>query len=72
MTSSTTSSHGVKLMTTPQYKTRLTDALRARYIGSKGWHDVTFYSFIEKGAREHPDRLAFIDEIRSLTYRELK
>ena len=72
MTSSTTSADGVQLMTTPQYKTRLTDALRARYIGSKGWHDVTFYSFIEKGAREHPDRLVFVDENRSLTYAQLK
>jgi len=72
MTNSTTRANGVELMTTPQYKTRLTDALRARYIGSKGWHDVTFYSFIEKGAREHPNRLVFIDETRSLTYGELK
>ena len=72
MTSSTTSADGVQLMTTPQYKTRLTDALRARYIGSKGWHDVTFYSFIEKGACEHPDRLVFVDENRSLTYAQLK
>ena len=72
MTSSTTRTNGIKLMTTPQYKTRLTDTLRTRYIGSKGWHDVTFYSFIETGALEHPDRIVFIDESRSLTYRELK
>jgi non-ribosomal peptide synthetase component E (peptide arylation enzyme) len=72
MTSSPTGAHGVKLMTTPQYKTRLTDALRTRYIGSKAWHDVTFYDFIEKRALEHPDRLVFIDETRSLTYGELK
>ena len=72
MTNSTISAHSVTLMTTPQYQTRLTDALRTRYIGSKAWRDVTFYSFIKKGACEHPDRVVFIDERRSLTYGELK
>ena len=72
MTQSATHTSNIKLMTTPQYKTRLTDALRTRYIGSKAWHDVTFYDFIEKRALEHPDRLVFIDETRSLTYGELK
>ncbi len=65
-------SQGVKLMMTPQYKTRLTDSLRARYVASGAWHDVTFYHFIEKGALAHPDRIVFIDEVRSLTYGELK
>lgn len=72
MTGPTTKAQGIKLMTTPQYKTRLTDALRKRYIDSKAWHDVTFYDFIEKRALEHPDRIVFIDETRSLTYGELK
>ena len=72
MTSPTHNAQGIKLMTTPQYKTRLTDSLRSRYIDSKAWHDVTFYDFIEKRALEHPDRVVFIDETRSLTYGELK
>jgi non-ribosomal peptide synthetase component E (peptide arylation enzyme) len=72
MTSQTIHAQSIKLMTTPQYKTRMSDALRKRYIDSKAWHDVTFYDFIEKRAREHPDRVVFIDEIRSLTYGELK
>ena len=72
MTSPTTNAQGIKLMTTPQYKTRLNDSLRKRYIDSKAWRDVTFYDFIEKRASEHPDRLVFIDETRSLTYGQLK
>ena len=72
MTSPTTNAQGIKLMTTPQYETRMSDSLRKRYIDSKAWHDVTFYDYIEKRAREHPDRLVFIDETRSLTYGQLK
>lgn len=62
----------MKLMTTPQYETRLTEKLRNRYVQSKTWHDVSFFHYIEKGATEHPDRLVFIDETRSLTYAQLK
>ena len=54
------------------FDTRLTDALRQRYVTSHAWHDVTFYDFIEKRAREKPDHLVFIDDMRSLTYRQLK
>ncbi len=72
MTSPTSNAQGITLMTTPQYKTRLTDSLRKRYIDSKAWQDITFYDFIEKRAHEHPDRLVFIDETRSLTYGQLK
>ena len=60
------------LYTTPQYQTRLTPALRERYIASKGWHDVTFYDFIVQRAAEHPERIVFSDETRSLTYGQLK
>ena len=62
----------IAVYTTPQYKTRLTDALRQHYVDSGGWHDVTFYDFIVQRAAEHPERIVFIDETRSLTYRELK
>lgn len=62
----------MNLYTTPQYKTRLTDALRKRYIASKGWHDITFFDFIAQRAAEHPERTVFIDETRSLTYGALK
>ncbi len=72
MTSPTTNAQGIKLMTTPQYKTRMSDSLRKRFIDSQAWQDVTFYDFIEKRALEHPDRLVFIDETRSLTYGQLK
>lgn len=72
MTSPTTNAQGIKLMTTPQYKTRMSDSLRKRYTDSNAWHDVTFYDCIERRAREHPDRIVFIDETRSLTYGELK
>ena len=54
------------------FDTRLTDALRQRYVTSHAWHDVTFYDFIEKQALEKPDQLVFIDDTRSLTYRQLK
>jgi non-ribosomal peptide synthetase component E (peptide arylation enzyme) len=59
-------------MSTPKYETRMSDTLRQRYVASKAWHDVTFYSFIEQRALEHPNRVVFIDETRSLTYGELK
>jgi acyl-CoA synthetase (AMP-forming)/AMP-acid ligase II len=72
MTRPTTNPQGIKLMTTPQYQTRLSDSLRKRYIDSQAWRDVTFYDFIEQRASEHPDRLVFIDETRSLTYGQLK
>ena len=62
----------MNLYTTPQYKTRLTDSLRMRYIESKGWHDITFFDFIAQRAAEHPERTVFIDETRSLTYGALK
>ncbi len=62
----------MNLYTTPQYKTRLTDSLRKRYIQSKGWHDITFFDFIAQRAAEHPERTVFIDETRSLTYGALK
>ena len=54
------------------FDTRLTDALRQRYVDSHAWHDVTFYDFIEKRALEKPNHLVFVDDTRSLTYRQLK
>jgi len=52
--------------------TRLTPALREKYIASGAWQDVTFYHYLELRAREHPDRVVFIDANRSITYGELK
>lgn len=59
-------------MTVAQFETRLTTQLRDRYIKSGAWKDVTFYSCLERRAAEHPDRVVFVDERRSLTYKELK
>ena len=59
-------------MTVAQFQTRLTTELRNRYIKSGAWKDITFYSCIERRAIEHPDRVVFIDERRSLTYKQLK
>lgn len=60
------------MMTVAQFETRLTTQLRDRYIKSGAWKDVTFYSCLERRAAEHPDRIVFVDERRSLTYKELK
>lgn len=60
------------MMTVAQFDTRLTTQLRDRYIKSGAWKDVTFYSCLERRAAEHPDRIVFVDERRSLTYKELK
>lgn len=54
------------------FDTRLTDALRQRYVTSQAWHDVTFYDFIQKRALEKPDQVVFVDDTRSLTYCQLK
>ena len=59
-------------MTVAQFETRLTTELRNRYIKSGAWKDITFYSCLERRAVEHPDRIVFIDERRSLTYKQLK
>ncbi len=59
-------------MTVAQFDTRLTTQLRDRYIKTGAWKDVTFYSCLERRAAEHPDRIVFVDERRSLTYKELK
>ena len=59
-------------MTVSQFQTRLTTELRNRYIKSGAWKDITFYSCIERRAIEHPDLVVFIDERRSLTYKQLK
>lgn len=59
-------------MTVAQFETRLTTQLRDRYIKSGAWKDVTFYNCLERRAAEHPDRIVFIDERRSLTYKQLK
>ena len=54
------------------FETRLTDSLRQRYVNSGAWRDVTFYDFIEQRALDRPDQVAFTDDVRSLTYAELK
>ena len=52
--------------------TRLTPALRKKYIDSGAWKDVTFYHYLEERARVHPDRVVFIDANRTITYAGLK
>ena len=54
------------------FKTRFTRALREQFIQSGAWRDQTFYHHIELRAKQHPDRVVFIDEHRSITYAQLK
>lgn len=54
------------------FKTRFTPALREQFIQSGAWRDQTFYHHIELRAKQHPDRVVFIDEHRSITYAQLK
>ena len=55
-----------------EYKTRLTNSLRDEFVKNKAWHDLTFYHYIDKSAKEFPERVVFIDDHRTLTYFQLK
>jgi non-ribosomal peptide synthetase component E (peptide arylation enzyme) len=55
-----------------EYKTRLTNSLRDEFVKSKAWHDLTFYHYIDKSAKEFPERVVFTDDHRTLTYFQLK
>src|ERR1051326_897962 len=55
-----------------QFATVLEPELAARYRAAGLWLDKNFFEVVEERAGAHPDREAFADATRRITYGELK
>src|SRR5262245_2769887 len=55
----------------PSFQTRLTSELIERYTRSGHWSRETFYAILAARAKAHPDRVAIVDRLGTVTFAEL-